>query len=292
MGSGEAAPPGDGHDAHMRSAHGSTLWAHFGCILLGLWLARRRSVPVRPGPHGLWLVPGYPRRFPAPHAGAVCVGFDRAGKSVAAVAFQQLIQELEHTRDPFIEITTMRREVEAPPPHTPARRAGDPPGIDYSHRRRLAAMVRWPSRDPDSDSGEIIELIVRDNGPGLPPELIDDIEALLVRGARDDDHHHLATLDAPRHRIEPDARTRGGEPVEIAHEQVMRCEPLPDLVAEYGLRRRNGGVVRSAGNEGMLRVDGRSRENGDCGQREGAPHQVSSFDCGQRRRMPRVRRES
>ncbi|HSK19348.1 MAG TPA: ATP-binding protein [Longimicrobiales bacterium] len=84
-------------------------------------------------------------------------------------------QELEETRDPFIEITTMRREVEAPPPHTPARRAGDPPGIDYSHRRRLAAMVRWPSRDPDSESGEIIELIVRDNGPGLPPELIDQI---------------------------------------------------------------------------------------------------------------------
>ncbi|HSJ30551.1 MAG TPA: ATP-binding protein [Longimicrobiales bacterium] len=84
-------------------------------------------------------------------------------------------QELEHTRDPFIEITTMRREVEAPPPHTPARRAGDPPGIDYSHRRRLAAMLRWPSRDPDSESGEIIELIVRDNGPGLPPELIDQI---------------------------------------------------------------------------------------------------------------------
>lgn len=83
--------------------------------------------------------------------------------------------ELEQTRDPFIEITTMRREVEAPPPHTPARRAGDPPGIDYSHRRRLAALVRWPSRDPDSDSGEIIELIVRDNGPGLPPELIDQI---------------------------------------------------------------------------------------------------------------------
>lgn len=84
-------------------------------------------------------------------------------------------QELEHTRDPFIEITTMRREVEAPPPHTPARRAGDPPGIDYSHRRRLVAMLRWPSRDPDSESGEIIELIVRDNGPGLPPELIDQI---------------------------------------------------------------------------------------------------------------------
>lgn len=45
-----------------------------GSTLLGLWLARRRGVPLRPGPHGLWLAPGYPRRFPAPHAGAVCVG--------------------------------------------------------------------------------------------------------------------------------------------------------------------------------------------------------------------------
>lgn len=45
-----------------------------GSTLLGLWLARRNGVALRPGPHGLWLAPGYPRRFPAPHAGAVCVG--------------------------------------------------------------------------------------------------------------------------------------------------------------------------------------------------------------------------
>lgn len=45
-----------------------------GSTLAGLWLARRHGVALRPGPHGLWLAPGYPRRFPAPHAGAVCVG--------------------------------------------------------------------------------------------------------------------------------------------------------------------------------------------------------------------------
>lgn len=45
-----------------------------GSTLLGLWLARRHRVALRPGPHGLWLAPGYPRRFPAPGAGAVCVG--------------------------------------------------------------------------------------------------------------------------------------------------------------------------------------------------------------------------
>ena len=45
-----------------------------GSTVAGLWLARRAGVAVRPGPHGLWLAPGYPRRFPAPTAGAVCVG--------------------------------------------------------------------------------------------------------------------------------------------------------------------------------------------------------------------------
>lgn len=45
-----------------------------GSTAAGLWLARRHGVRVRPGPHGLWLAPGYPRRFPAPHASAVCVG--------------------------------------------------------------------------------------------------------------------------------------------------------------------------------------------------------------------------
>ncbi len=45
-----------------------------GSTLAGLWLARRAGVAVRPGPHGLLLAPGYPRRFPAPAAGAVCVG--------------------------------------------------------------------------------------------------------------------------------------------------------------------------------------------------------------------------
>ncbi|WP_380165424.1 hypothetical protein [Jannaschia sp. R86511] len=45
-----------------------------GSTAAGLWLARRHGVRLRPGPHGLWLAPGYPRRFPAPHAGAVCVG--------------------------------------------------------------------------------------------------------------------------------------------------------------------------------------------------------------------------
>src|SRR5690606_4009014 len=82
---------------------------------------------------------------------------------------------LEHTTDPFIAVTTLRRPARAPKPHVPARRRGDPPGVDYSHRRRLASTPRWPAGDPESDSGELIEVVVRDNGPGLAPELIDHV---------------------------------------------------------------------------------------------------------------------
>src|SRR5690606_11237290 len=84
-------------------------------------------------------------------------------------------QALENSPDPYIEVTTLKRAVQAPPPYTPARRRGDPPGVDYSHRRRLASTSRWTSGDPESESGEIVELTVRDNGPGMPPELIDQI---------------------------------------------------------------------------------------------------------------------
>jgi two-component system, NtrC family, sensor kinase len=56
----------------------------------------------------------------------------------------------------------------------PARRADDPPGIDYSHLRRL----RFGSaRDPHGleEDREVIRVIVNDTGPGIPPEAIDSI---------------------------------------------------------------------------------------------------------------------
>lgn len=45
-----------------------------GSTLLGRALARWRGVPLTPGPDGLELAVGYPRRFPAPRASAVTVG--------------------------------------------------------------------------------------------------------------------------------------------------------------------------------------------------------------------------
>lgn len=82
---------------------------------------------------------------------------------------------LEGVPDAQLTITMIRRPVQAAPAHTPARRKEDPPGIDYSHRRRLATTPRWPEGDPESPSGDVVEVTVADNGPGLPVGLIDQV---------------------------------------------------------------------------------------------------------------------
>jgi two-component system, NtrC family, sensor kinase len=82
---------------------------------------------------------------------------------------------VEDVSEPRITVLTRKRRVLGAQPHTPARRKSDPPGIDYSHRRRLARMPRWPVGDPESETDHVVEIIVVDNGPGLPPELIDNV---------------------------------------------------------------------------------------------------------------------
>jgi two-component system, NtrC family, sensor kinase len=89
--------------------------------------------------------------------------------------FVNAADALDEHDAPRIEVATLSRAALPAPAHTTARRKGDPPGIDYSHRRRLATTPRWPAGDPESESGYIIELVVRDNGPGLPSDMIDQV---------------------------------------------------------------------------------------------------------------------
>lgn len=76
--------------------------------------------------------------------------------------------------DAGITVRTRSRAVE-PLPHLPARRRDDPPGIDYSHRRRLASPAGLVPGDPPSPNGRIVELAVSDNGPGIADSIASQV---------------------------------------------------------------------------------------------------------------------
>lgn len=67
-----------------------------------------------------------------------------------------------------------RSELFKPDRPLAVRRADDPPGIDYSHLRRLRYES---SRGPDwlAENRQVVRVIVSDTGPGIEPELIDSI---------------------------------------------------------------------------------------------------------------------
>jgi signal transduction histidine kinase len=84
------------------------------------------------------------------------------------------VDALSEQKEPRIEVRTNVTAYEKPRAH-PARRQGDPPGIDYSHRRRLA-RIAGPNLDPiASVTGRVVEISVTDNGPGIEAEVVDQI---------------------------------------------------------------------------------------------------------------------
>jgi signal transduction histidine kinase len=71
-----------------------------------------------------------------------------------------------------VTVRTQLREAR-PKAQVQARRKDDPPHVNYSHRRRLWAP---PSQgDPAPPGSPVVEIIVADNGPGIPKDLIDQI---------------------------------------------------------------------------------------------------------------------
>ncbi|MFW5951630.1 MAG: sensor histidine kinase [Gemmatimonadota bacterium] len=71
-------------------------------------------------------------------------------------------------------IRTASRVYEAPA-HVPTRRKDDPPGVDYSHRRRYNRPERVPRLHPFDSGTRIVELAVEDTGPGIPDTVIDRV---------------------------------------------------------------------------------------------------------------------
>ncbi len=72
------------------------------------------------------------------------------------------LDAMKDVREPRIEVTL---RAEAGPGYGPvARREGDPPGVNYAHRRRVAGRAL----DPFVGAELVVVITVWDNGPGLP----------------------------------------------------------------------------------------------------------------------------
>ncbi len=73
----------------------------------------------------------------------------------------------------WIRVSTEAVPFEATLP--PARRRDDPPGIDYSHLRRLQARREGLTPPPLTKGARVVRISVRDSGPGVPPEIGDRV---------------------------------------------------------------------------------------------------------------------
>jgi len=83
------------------------------------------------------------------------------------------VQAVDGTSGSFIRVMTETMPFEASQP--PARRRDDPPGIDYSHLRRLQARREGLTPPPFSAGAKVVRISVLDNGPGIPQEILDRV---------------------------------------------------------------------------------------------------------------------
>lgn len=67
------------------------------------------------------------------------------------------------------------REEDGPAAALPRRRMGDPPGLDYAHRRRVLSAEEGVRVTPMATALRVVVLTVEDNGPGLPPGSLEEI---------------------------------------------------------------------------------------------------------------------
>jgi signal transduction histidine kinase len=73
------------------------------------------------------------------------------------------------------EIGVILRVEEGPAVAFPARRRSDPPGVNYSHRRRVAGDAEPRRLIPLATAEAVVTLSVEDNGPGLDPKHFESV---------------------------------------------------------------------------------------------------------------------
>lgn len=107
------------------------------------------------------------------------VGFTGTGAAGAEAAGAEAAGALDRgagtVESPMIEVRTARVRVQ-PLRYQPSRRRDDPPDVDYSHRRRFHRSASLPRALPVPAAGaEVVEIVVRDNGPGIPATVVDHV---------------------------------------------------------------------------------------------------------------------
>jgi len=73
------------------------------------------------------------------------------------------------------KISVTLQEEPGPAAFFPRRRKGDPPGVNYAHRRRVAAVETGGPSASLTAAERIVVLTVEDNGPGIEAETLEEI---------------------------------------------------------------------------------------------------------------------
>jgi C4-dicarboxylate-specific signal transduction histidine kinase len=81
---------------------------------------------------------------------------------------------MEKTDRPRIRISSSESTFRSVAP-VPIRRKEDPPGIDYSHRRRFGRPERVPRLQPFRDGERLVEIRVEDTGPGIQEDQLERV---------------------------------------------------------------------------------------------------------------------
>jgi two-component system, NtrC family, sensor kinase len=79
------------------------------------------------------------------------------------------LDAMEAVQSPMLELST-DMVTHRPRRRLPARRRGDPPDIDYSHRRRFHSAPGLPRERAFPVASRVVRIVVADNGEGIPAE--------------------------------------------------------------------------------------------------------------------------
>jgi C4-dicarboxylate-specific signal transduction histidine kinase len=83
------------------------------------------------------------------------------------------LEAIEDQDERMISLTV--QEEPGPGALLPRRRKGDPPGVNYAHRRRIAAVETGRPAASLTAADRIVVLSVEDNGPGMAPETLEEV---------------------------------------------------------------------------------------------------------------------